>query len=125
MLVDVIESMMLGRDEYPKAFKSAQDFWAEFFDEHAEDDAADLAEAVDHAQTDFVWRIESDAGLVPPFAKSIMALTAIGSLYRAGFEDNRDLAERVIEAFVGSSSLSIDVKAAARDVAQMYSLDRP
>lgn len=122
MLVDVIESMMLAKDEYPKAFKSAPAFWSSFFEKHSDDDDAELAEAIDDAQIDFQWRMEEDAGLVPPFAKAIMALTAIASLYHDGFEDNRGLAERVIAAFIGSSSLSIDVKTAARDVAQMYSL---
>ncbi len=123
MIVDVIESMMAGSDEYPRAFRSAQAFWSEFFEEHAEDDAAALSDAIDEAQMPFQWRMEEEAGLSAPFAKTIMALTAIGSLYQDGFDDNRDLAGRVIAAFVGSSSLSSDVKTSASDVARLYDLD--
>lgn len=123
MIVDVIESMMGGSDEYPRAFRSAQAFWTEFFEEHAEDDGAALAEGIDCAQMPFLRQMRKDADLSAPFAKSIMALTAIGSLYNDGFEDNRDLAERAIAAFVGSSSLSGGVKSAAADVARFYDLD--
>lgn len=123
MIVDVIESMMRGDDEYPRAFRSAQAFWSEFFGEHGEDGDAALAEAIDAVQMPFQRYMEEEAGLTPPFAKSIMALTAIGHLYRDGFEDDGDLAKRVIAAFVVSSTLSGGVKTSARDVADLYDLD--
>lgn len=95
MIVDVIESMMGGSDEYPRALRSARAFWSKFFAEHAEDGNTALAAAVDAAQMPFQWRKEEDAGLTPPYSKSIMALTAIGYLYKDGFDDDGELARRV------------------------------
>jgi hypothetical protein len=122
MIVDVIESMMDGSDEYPRAFRAARTFWSEFFDEHADDGDAALSAAIDAAQMPFQWLMEKEAGLSPPLAKSIMALTAIGHLYQDGFEDSGDLARRVIAGFAGSSTLSGGVKSAAVDVADLYDL---
>ena len=123
MIVDVIESMMDGSDEYPRAFRAARSFWSEFFVDHTGDNDLEFSAAIDAAQMPFQWSMEKDAGLTAPFAKSIMALTAIGHLYNDGFEDGGDLARRVIAAFVGSSTLSGGVKETADDVAERYDLD--
>ncbi len=120
-MIDVIESLMKGEHEYPRAFAAALPFWQTFYSEHenADDDA--LQHAIDNAQLRFQWEMEEKAGLTPPFAKSIMALTAVGALYKDGFEDEA-FARRVLDRFVGSTSLSVDVKSAAREAARLYSL---
>ena len=122
MLVDVVESLLSGAPEYPKAFAAAKPFWDQFFSEHGEADDQGLQQAIDGAQLKFQWAMENEAGLVAPFAKSIMALTAIGSLYSDGFED-QFFANRVVRRFIESTSLSLGVKSAAKDVARMYDLE--
>jgi len=121
MLVDVVESLMKGEGDYPKAFVAAQQFWESFYVENGDASDAELQRAIDDAQMPFQWKLEKEAGLLAPFAKSIMALTAIGALYRDGFEDE-GFAKRVLRCFRTSTTLSGGVKSAAKDVAEMYSL---
>ncbi|MBI0435777.1 MULTISPECIES: hypothetical protein [Acetobacterales] len=120
-MLDVIGSLMKGEDKYPRAFAAANEFWSEIFVVQRDGDDATLQAAIDGSQTSFEWRM-SDVGVSRPSAKSIMAVTAIGALYRDGFEDE-EFAKRVIRSFVASSRLSLEVKASARDTMTMYSLD--
>lgn len=120
-MIDVIESLMKGEDAYPRAFATAQRFWGQFYSEHGDAGDTELQKAIESAQMPFQWRLEKEAGLAAPFAKSIMALTAIGALYRDGFEDEK-LAKRVVQIFITSSTLSGGVKSAAKEVAAMYGL---
>ena len=120
-MLDIIESLMNGKDNYPRAFAAAQVFWADFYTQHENDDDGAFQAAIDNAQISFQWEMEKKADLVPPFAKSIMPLTAIGALYQDGFE-NPDFAKRVVKAFVNSKTLSIEVKSGAERVAEMYYL---
>ena len=71
------------------------------------------------AQGGYEVLFDFDRGL----AKETMPFTALGYLYDtdAGFEDNRRLAVRTVEAFM-SSFVSIEVKGAMRDAARQYSL---
>lgn len=112
---------MNGKDNYPRAFAAAQFFWTDFYTQHENDDDDAFQAAIDNAQISFQWEMEKKADLVPPFAKSIMPLTAIGALYQDGFE-NPDFAKRVVKAFVNSKTLSIEVKSGAEKVAEMYYL---
>lgn len=120
-MLDIIESLMKGENSYPRAFAAAQAFWADFYAQHQGDDDRALRKAIDHAQIQFQWEMENKAGLTPPFAKGIMPLTAIGALYRDGFEDP-DFAKRVVQAFVSSTTLSLEVKSEAEKAAKMYFL---
>lgn len=120
-MIDVIESLMQGEDQYPRAFAAALPFWRDFYNEHEGADPAGLQDAIDESQTSFEWKMNETAGLTRPFAKSIMAITAIGALYRDGFEDE-DFARRVVQCFIGSDRLSVDVKSQAARVKTMYGL---
>ena len=71
----------------------------------------------------FEWAL-ADVGLTRPFAKSLFALTCVGSLYDDGFDDPA-LAERVLLAISTSRSLSVEIKGAAADVAKLYPLTLP
>jgi hypothetical protein len=121
MLVDMVESLMSRNDMYFQALASAKKFWDKFFEDIDDYNEEKLQEKIDKAQIPFQWQMEKDAGMTPPLSKSIMALTAIGSLYSDGFED-KDLARRVVDCFIKSNNLSIDVKSAAKKVKNMYGL---
>jgi hypothetical protein len=121
MLVDVVESLMKGERLYPEAFAVAQGFWDSFYREHYHDNDEALQEAVDDAQLPFQWEVEK-VGLVAPLAKSIMPITALGALYRDGFDDE-SFARRLLQRFVDSTSLSLGVKSAAQVAAKMYGLE--
>lgn len=120
-MIDLIEALMRGDTVYPRAFAAALPFWQRFYKEHEGASDADLQRAIEEAQIAFQWAVE-EVGMLAPHAKSIMAVTAIGTLYNDGFEDEA-LARRVIAAFLGSSSLSTGVIGAAREVAHLYRLD--
>ena len=119
-MIDMIESLMKGEPQYPAALKAAKVFWDDFFAEHAGDDDEALQAAIDAAQMRFQWAVEK-AGLTSPFAKSIMALTCVASMYNDGFED-QGLAKRVIAAMVRSKSLSLGIGSSAKEVAVLYDL---
>ncbi len=119
-MIDMIESIMKGENQYPEALKLSKVFWDKFFEKHADDDEASLQKAIDESQTDFQWAVEK-AGLKPPFAKSILVLTCIASLYNDGFE-NPEFAKRVLKAVKTSTTLSIEVKGSAKHVEAFYSL---
>jgi hypothetical protein len=119
-MIDIFESLMDGKPEYPAAFQAARTFWATFFAEHDHDDNAGLKTAIEDAQTSFQWAME-EVGLIPPFAKSIMALTCVCALYEDGFED-REYAKRVIDAFKSSKSLSLGIGSSAEEVERLYGL---
>ncbi|MGO7955550.1 hypothetical protein [Rhizobium leguminosarum] len=120
-MIDIVESLLNGEAKFPAAFKAAKSYWDSFFSEHEDDDDRQLAIALDQAQGSFQWAME-DVGLEKPFAKSIMALTCIGSLYRDGFEDRADLAQRLASIFVNSRDLSLSARGPATQVAALYSL---
>lgn len=120
-MIDMIESLMKGEPQYAAALRVAKTFWDEFFAEHAADDASSLQKAIESAQVRFQWALE-EVGLIAPFAKSIMALTCIASLYDDGFED-RVLANRVVNALVTSKSLSLGIGSSATEVAALYDLE--
>lgn len=119
-MLDMIEALMDGDTKYLFALKEAKVFWAEFFSEHASDDDETLMKAIEAAQTSFQWAVEK-SGLTAPFAKGIMALTCIASLYHDGFED-QDLAARAIKAMMDSKMLSTGIGSSAKEVAVLYGL---
>lgn len=117
---EVIERLMAGDEEIVVLFRKAKGFWADFFSVHGSENAADLAKSIGTAQSGYEVLFDFDRGL----AKGTMPFTALGYLYDtgAGFEDNRGLAIRTVEAFM-SSFVSIEVKGATRDAARQYNLD--
>lgn len=119
-MIDAIEGLMSGSSPYPTAFARAKTFWDAFFATHADDDADDLQRAIEDEQVAFQWAME-DVGLIPPLAKSIMAVTCVGSLYQDGFAD-RHLAERVVEAMRTSKSLSHGIPTDAEELGRLYDL---
>lgn len=120
-MLDVIESLMNGQTIYPNAFVTARPFWQNFYAQHQRKSDADLQRAIESAQLPFQWEVEK-VGLEAPYAKSIMALTAIAALYNDGFEDEV-LPRRVLRAFINSKSLSTGVIGAAKEVARLYRLE--
>ncbi|MVA12971.1 hypothetical protein GOZ78_23490 [Agrobacterium vitis] len=119
-MIDVIESLLAGDSPYPAAFARAKNFWGGFFSTHAADSEPDLQKAIEAQQIKFQWAME-EAGLIPPFAKAIMAITCVGSLYEDGFAD-RSLAERVVRVMSSSKSLSIGIPSSAEEVGRLYDL---
>ena len=119
-MIDVIEGLLSGNSLYPSAFARAKIFWDEFFATHADDGDRDLQKAIEDAQVSFQWAVE-EVGLRSPFAKEIMAVTCIGSLYQDGFADLA-LAERAVRAMTTSKSLSMGIPNSAEEVRQLYDL---
>lgn len=119
-MIDVIEGLLIGSSPYPAAFERAKTFWGDFFANHASDAEGDLQKAIEDEQIAFQWAMEK-VGLIPPLAKSIMAVTCVGSLYEDGFAD-RDLAERVVRVMRSSTSLSLGIPRSAEEVGRLYDL---
>jgi hypothetical protein len=121
-MIDVIESLMKGDSEYPRAFAAALPFWRAFYNRHYGTDQGALQQAIDAAQIPFEREMQTKSGLTRPFAKSIMVLTAIGALYDDGFEDEA-FTRLVLDCFANSTSLSNEVKSSTWDIARLYQLD--
>jgi hypothetical protein len=119
-MIDVIEGLLKGDSRYPAAFRLAKVFWDDFFSKHAHDTEEQLKSAIEDAQIPFQWEVEK-AGLVAPLAKSVMAVTCIGSLYNDGFDDP-ELAKRVVRAMSSSRRLSLGIGGDADEVGKMYDL---
>lgn len=119
-MIDIIESLLGGNSPYPAAFARAKIFWDDFFATHANDPEPDLQKAIEAQQIKFQWAME-EVGLIPPFAKAIMALTCIGSLYEDGFA-NPALAERVVRVMGSSKSLSVGIPSSAEEAGRLYNL---
>uniref|UniRef100_UPI0035CA2FB1 hypothetical protein n=1 Tax=uncultured Sphingomonas sp. TaxID=158754 RepID=UPI0035CA2FB1 len=119
-MIDVIEGLLSGNSLYPAAFAKAKIFWDDFFASHADDSDRDLQKAIEDEQMSFQWAVE-EVGLTSPFAKEIMAVTCIGSLYEDGFAD-RALAERAVRAMITSKSLSMGIPSSAEEVRRLYDL---
>jgi len=119
-MIDVIEGLLKGDGQYPAAFQRAKIFWDDFFSKHANDSEEQLKSAIEDAQLPFQWEVEK-VGLVAPLAKSIMAVTCIGSLYNDGFDDP-ELARRVVRAMSSSRRLSLGIGSDAIKVGKMYDL---
>ncbi|GGE98152.1 hypothetical protein [Sphingomonas prati] len=119
-MIDVFEALLKGDATYPAAFMRAKVFWDEFFAEHSGVGDAELKTAVEGAQIPFQWAME-EVGLTAPFAKGIMAVTCVGSLYDDGFAAP-ELAARVVEAMRTSRSLSLGIGSSAEEVSRLYQL---
>jgi hypothetical protein len=108
--METIIFRLLARDpDILDQFANAKYFWDKFFTEHRNKSEADLAKVLTITQARFHTEIApSDY----QFAKQIMPLTAIGSLYKEGDDfqnDDHALARKVIKAFEQSYA-SVETK---------------
>jgi hypothetical protein len=122
-MISVIGALLDGDAQIAANFKKAKEFWVEFFKEHRGDSLDDLRKAIGDSQ----WGFEQALGNKSAFAKEIMPLTALGTLYSQtyGFDDREEFAQRVVQAFKGSA-VSVEVQGAAlRRVVAIYGLTMP
>ena len=120
-MLTMISRLLAGDQRIPEQFAQARRFWNDFFDEHAGELEPILAESLGKAQSSFYRTVAPNDYA---FAKAIMALTAIGSLYddANGFGEKLDLAQKVVRSFK-RSSVSVEVKGAyLRETVALYDL---
>jgi|SRR5882672_1716685 len=113
----VIKALLEGDPRVASHFKAAKRFWKKFFDENRDASETELRERIGAAQFAFEQAVGKGG-----FAKEIMPLTALGTLYS---EDNgfEEIAERVLRAFKGSS-VSMEVQGGAlKRAAAIYGLE--
>ncbi len=110
---------MDGEPKVVEHFKMSKAFWAKFFEANRNADVAALAHALGDAQGSFEIQTDWDRAL----AKEIFAYTCLGYLYdtHKGFDNNKPLAKRVVDAF-DKSICSLEVKSSAREAAELFSL---
>jgi hypothetical protein len=109
MLETLFVRLLAGDAGIPGQFAAAKFFWDAFFIEHGDKPEAELAKVLTVTQSLFYTKVAPGDY---DFAKLIMPLTAIGSLYDAGtgFQgDNLALAWKVVRAFE-QSHVSGEVK---------------
>ncbi len=117
----ILERLVTGDERVVADFQTAVQFWREFFEMHRDDDDETLADAIAHNQIPF----EVELKMNRYFAKSIMPVAMLSALYdfTNGFEDNRELAERVVRV-TERSMVSLEVKGSAlRTAAAIFHLD--
>lgn len=114
-MISVFARLLSGDAAVVSIFASAKGFWVDFFHEHGTCSQEELARLLSNAQTRFYRQVAPEDYA---FAKEIMALTAIGTLYEEtdGFDENEGLARRLISAF-RESSVSVEVKGRLLDAA--------
>ena len=109
MLETIFSRLLVGDADIASQFAAAKPFWDEFFIEHGDKSEAELADVLTITQSRFYTKVAPGDY---DFAKLIMPLTAIDSLYDAGtgFQgDNLALAWKVVRAFE-QSHVSGEVK---------------
>lgn len=119
---EVIDRLMRAHgSEVARAFKRARAFWKQFLAAHRQVSPAALAQAITQAQ----WDYEPTFGIGRSIAKSTMPITCIACLYdiQVGWRRGREAYARRILAAFEASSVSLEVKAAAREAAAVYRLD--
>lgn len=121
-MISVIKGLMEGKS-FGNEFSKAQVFWSKFFEAHSYDDESALTNALGEAQSGFERALDMNRAL----AKELMAVTALAHLYneQEGFGGNRELAQRLVNAFE-RSMVSLEVKGKVLQVAaKMFWLDPP
>lgn len=124
MIADIISRLMNGEHQVCDQFARAKTFWDAFYEDHSTDSVQDLSECLFTAQRRFYNQVAPDNY---PFAKALMPLTAIAALYddATGFEENVELAQRIVRAF-RASMVSVEVKGAyLRSTLKIYGLEVP
>jgi hypothetical protein len=109
MLETLFARLLVGDVDIPGQFAAAKSFWDAFFIEHGHKPEAELAKVLTITQSRFYTKVVPDDY---QFAKLIMPLTAIGSLYDrdSGFsKKKRALACKLVAAFE-QSGVSVEVK---------------
>ena len=108
MLETLFARLLAGDADIPGQFARAKSFWDAFFIEHGHKPAAELAKVLTSTQSRFYTEVVPDDY---QFAKLIMPLTAIGSLYDrdSGFSEKNALACKLVAAFE-QSGVSVEVK---------------
>ncbi|MER8855846.1 hypothetical protein NKH94_30470 [Mesorhizobium australicum] len=66
MNADIVESLMRGATEYPRAFVAAKAFWDQFYGQNAGASASEMKTAIDGAQAPFQWDMEEKLVFQPP-----------------------------------------------------------
>lgn len=113
-----IEHLIDGDQEVITYFKNAKDHWLKILSENSGSNSDELAKVLSSEQ---FW-FEENCGS-RWVGQEIMVVTGISQFYSTarGFDDNREKAQLVYEAFM-KSYCSIEVKGAAEDVAKSYYL---
>jgi hypothetical protein len=120
-MIETITKLSKGDQSVAAGFKKAKQFWEKFFEVHRNDSVKDLARALGNEQSAFENLLDWSRA----FAKEVMPITCLASLYdeRAGFEDNRSIAVKVVKAFQ-QSMVSIEVKGGyLRDAVVIFNLE--
>jgi hypothetical protein len=121
-MIETIKRLMKGDKTVADSFKKADGFWKHFFEVHGhESSEADLARALGNSQLQFEMMLDMNRA----FAKSMMPITCLAALYqeRIGFDENRRLAIKVVNAF-RQSLVSGEVKGGyLREAVMLFHLD--
>lgn len=110
----VIERLMSGDKDIVRQCVATKSYWDEFFRGKKNLSISELAKALEMALFSFKKIFGDDY----PFAKEMMPLTCLGSLYNDGFED-KSFVEKVVRAFE-RSALPGEVKKAYLKAAVKY-----
>lgn len=109
-MISIIMPLAEGDSSLPTNFAAAVTFWKDFHQTSAGLGEAALAKAVSNAQWEHERFFDGDRHL----GKMSMPVAALAALYdeRAGFEDRRSYAVKLLKAF-SLSSVSIEIKGSA------------
>ena len=118
-IVPLVQKLVDGDTDLAIRFKNAKSFWEEFFKKSSHLSGAALAKELGSKQRAFEAIFEDRQ-----FAKKMMPLTCLGSLYGGhGSFENQKLAKKVVEAFK-KSLVSIEIKGAYLEAATwVYPID--
>jgi len=116
-----LERLIAGDEEIVTYFRRAAAIFDELYGPLRDADVKDWAKWLTDAQLDVEHVCAMDRG----FGKEIMPWVAMAVLYSTakGFENNRPLTIKLVQAFA-NSMCSAEVKSETRRVAQSYYLDQ-
>ena len=119
-MIAILGELKKGSTEIGPIYKNCVEMWSEVLDDAQDLSVSDLAERLGN----FQMRIEIACSMNRFLGKTIMAVSGFDYLYdkHAGFEDNYQLAEKLLQAF-GQSMVSLEVKSMAKSAAALFHLD--
>jgi hypothetical protein len=126
-MLSLVERLLNGNDpKLPGQLAGTKEFWLEFFEKHKNSSEATLAKALGDAQVPYEWLFGPDRSR--PFAKEMMPVTCLGTLYAESTDWEKDkpkdkpFAQKVVRAF-RKSLVSVEIKGSyLDDTAKMFDL---
>jgi hypothetical protein len=121
MMIELVQRLLSGDANVPRQMEEARRFWTAFFEEHGAKPAAEIGRELNLAQS----RFNTIFGGNWPFAKEMMPVTCLGTIYGADDEmdeGRRELARKMI-AVMGTDAVSVEVHGYVREAAALFGLD--